>query len=93
MEFTSSTEIAKKWAKVFTQHDEITILKNNNFLGIYLGWALGKAILDSGIINQIREELWELGDAETSSMVDDYKKNGLWAESQNFSDFLKSYNV
>jgi len=36
MEFTSPTKIIKKGTKAFSEHDEMVILKNNDFLGLYL---------------------------------------------------------
>ena len=93
MEFTSATEIARKWTKILSEQDEVVILKNNAFLWLYLWWTLGKTILESWIIQQIREELWEMQDRETSALVEDYRNNWLGDESQDFSDFLREYDV
>lgn len=93
MEFTSATEIARKWTKILSEQDEVVILKNNTFLWLYLWWTLGKTILESWIIQQIREELWEMQDGETSALIEDYRNHGLGDDSQDFSDFLKEYDV
>jgi hypothetical protein len=37
MQYTSPTKIIKKGTKAFSECDEMVILKNNDFLGLYLG--------------------------------------------------------
>lgn len=93
MQFTTPTEIARKGSKIFTEYDEAIVMKNNKNIGLLFWGELAKALLDSGVVQQIREELWEMNDPETSEMIADYRKNWLWPESWNFSDFMKEYNV
>jgi len=92
MEFTTTTEISRKWSKAFSQTKETIILNNNKMLGLYLPAELWQAVLDSWIINQIREELWELNDKETVKTIRDYKQ---WkkTDSIDFGDYLKENNI
>jgi len=92
MDFITTTEIARKGSKIFSIYDEAIVLNNNKNIGLLLGWDLAKAVLDSWIINQIREELWELNDKETSDLVSWYRK---WEKSDSISleNFRKKYEV
>jgi hypothetical protein len=92
MEFTSPTEIVRKWTTAFTEHDEMIILKNNKFLGLYLWGELGKAVQESWIITQIREELWELNDQKTGESIVSYR---AWERSESITldDFRKKYEI
>ncbi len=92
MEFTTTTEISRKGSKAFSQTKETIILNNNKMLGLYLPAELWQAVLDSWIINQIREELWELNDKETVELVRAYKQ---WekTDSIGFYELLKENNI
>lgn len=92
MYFTTTTEIARKGSKVFSTFDEAIVLNNNKNIGLLLGWDLAQAVLDSGVITQIREELWESNDKTTSNLVEWYQK---WKKSDSISlnDFRKKYEI
>lgn len=92
MEFTSPTEIIRKGAKAFEKSDEMVILKNNNFLGLYLWGELGKAVQESGLIQQIREELWEMNDEETVNSIMEYRRWDM-KDSISLDDFRKEYAI
>ena len=62
MNFTTTTEIARKWSKIFKELDEAIVLNNNKNIWMLLWWKLAQALLDSGVLQQIKEELWELED-------------------------------
>lgn len=59
---------------------------------ILLWWDLAQALLDSWVLQQIREELWELNDETTSKLVTWYKK---WIKSDSISlnKFRKKYDL
>jgi hypothetical protein len=92
MYFTTTTEIARKWSKVFSTYDEAIVLNNNKNIWLLLGWDLAQAVLDSWVIWQIREELWELNDKQTKELVVWYKE---WKKSDSISlnNFRKKYGV
>ncbi len=92
MEFTTTTEISRKGSKAFSKTKETIILNNNKMLGLYLPAELWKAILDSWIIHQLREELWELNDKETVETIRAYKE---WKQTDSISlkDFRKKHNM
>ena len=92
MDFTTTTEIARKWSKVFSEYQQAIVLNNNKDIWVIFGWELAKAILDSWVVEQIREELWELNDKETVETIRSYKS---WDRSNmiSLSDFRKKYDV
>lgn len=92
MQFTTTTEIARKWSKIFSEMDEAIVLNNNKNIWLLLWWELAKAVLDSWILQQLREELWEINDKET---VDTIKKYRNWDRSWSISlaDYKKKYGI
>jgi len=92
MQFATTTEISRKGSKAFSWTKETIILNNNKMLGLYIPWELWQAILDSWVINQIREELWELNDKETVETIRNYKS---WKQSDSISlsDYRKKYGI
>ncbi len=92
MQFTTTTEIARKWSKIFKELDEAIVLNNNKNIWLLLWWELAQALLDSGVLQQLKEELWELNDKETVDTIMNYKS---WDRSNMIilSDYRKKYNV
>jgi hypothetical protein len=92
MNFTTTTEIARKWSKIFQEFDEAIVLNNNKNIWLLLGWKLAEAVIESWMLQQLREELWELNDEETKKTISDYKN---WDDSNSISmeDFRKKYNI
>jgi hypothetical protein len=80
--------MARKGSKIFQEYDEVIVLNNNKPQGLLLWWKLAKAVIDSWVISQIREELWELNDKETVGLVRWYKQ-GLKSDSISLSDLEK----
>jgi len=92
MQFTTTTEIARKGSKIFTEYDEAIVLNNNKHIWMLIWWDLAKALLDSWVLHQLREELWELQDKETSDLVVWYK-NSEYSDSITLKDYRKKYGV
>ena len=92
MHFTTTTELARQGSKIFSTYDEAIVLNNNKNIGLVLGGKLAQAVLDSWVIEQIREELWELNDKETSELVSSYKD---WKKSDSISldSYRKKYGI
>lgn len=92
MQFTTTTEIARKWSKIFSEYDEAIVLNNNKNIGLLLWWKLAQALLDSWVLQQLREEIWEVNDKET---VETIKKYRNWDKSWNISlnDYRKKYGL
>lgn len=92
MKFTTTTEIARKWSKIFSELDEAIVLNNNKNIWLLLWWELAQAVLDSGILQQLREELWEINDKETIETIKKYKSGDkTWNIS--LDDYRKKYGV
>ncbi len=92
MNFTTTTEIARKWSKVFEMYDEAIVLNNNKNIWLLLWWELAQALLDSGVLQQLREELWETSDSITSNLVTNYK-NWNNQDSISLDDYKAKYGI
>lgn len=92
MKFTTTTEIARKGSKIFQTYDEAIVLHNNKNIWLLLGWDLAQALLDSWVLQQLREELWEINDKETTDLIVWYKE---WKKSDSISlnDYRKKYEL
>lgn len=92
MQFTTTTEIARKGSKIFQEFDEAIVLNNNKNIWLLLWWELAQAVLNSWVLQQIREELWEINDKTTSDLVQWYKE---WKKSDSISlrDYRKKYGI
>jgi len=49
-------------------------------------------LIDSGVISQVREELWESQDKTTTALIDQYE-SADYSQSINFDEFKKKYDV
>mgnify|MGYP000716484033 CR=1 FL=1 len=88
MDFVSTTEVQKNTKKVFSSNTGFQVVLNHNKnVGMILNAELSKHMLDSGLIQQIREEMWELNDPITKKLVRDARA-GKNKEAINFDDFL-----
>jgi hypothetical protein len=92
MNFTTPTEIARKWGKIFDELDEAIVLKNNKNIWMLLWWDLAKAVLDSWVLQPLREELWELRDKETCNTIKDYH-DWNFKESITMDKFREKYDM
>lgn len=68
------------------------MLCNDQDIWYIIGWEMYTAMRDSGIIDQIREELWEAHDPQTQAVL---KASREWDMSQSISleDFRKKYDI
>ena len=92
MNFTTTTEISRKWSKIFEMYDEAIVLNNNKNIWLLLWWKLAEALLDSWVLQQIREELWEINDKETTNSISQYK-SWNWSESISLNDYKIKYGI
>ncbi len=91
-QFTTTTEIARKWKKAFDGLFYNTVLYNNKDIWMIIGKELADMLQENGILDQIREELWELNDPTTCELVEK-SRNGEYSDSISLEDFRKKYNV
>lgn len=92
MDFTTTTEISKKWSKIFQIYNEAIVLNKSKSIGVILGWKLAQAVINSGILEQIREELFELQDKETLKVIKNYRSWNI-VNSINLEDYKKKYGI
>ena len=57
MDFTSTTEIARKGSKTFQEFDYATVLHNNKDIGMVIGWALYQKIKNSHHFEDLIEDM------------------------------------
>ena len=57
MNFTTTTEIARKGSKVFTNLNYATVLNNNTDIWMIIWWDLYKLILEKWIISDLLEDI------------------------------------
>lgn len=92
MNFTTTTEIARKGSKAFNIKDYSLVLNNNKNIWLIIWEELWKALIDSGILQQLREELWEINDRETVETIKKYK-SGDTSWNISLADYRKKYGV
>jgi len=92
MNFTTTTEIARKWKKAFDNLSYATVLSNNKDIWMVLGKEMSHALLESWILQQIKEELWELWDPTTMWVIEKYR---TWNKEDSLSldNFKKEYEL
>lgn len=74
-DFISITNLQRNISKVFSSKKPFQIVLSNNAVkGIVIPTKPAKALLESGMLEQLREELWELNDAETIKLVEESRK-------------------
>jgi hypothetical protein len=60
MNFTTTTEIARKWSKAFWIDKYSIVMNNNKPVWLIFGTKFTKKLLDTWFLEQLREELWEI---------------------------------
>jgi len=78
MDFTTTTEIAKKGSKAFPKDDYKVVLSNNKNIWMLIWGRLSEALLKSRVLDDIIEDLeiemntqklqWELKKSKTSGL-------------------------
>lgn len=88
--FVSITNLQRGLKKIFYSKQPIhVVLSNNAVSGIVFSKEAAELLLDSGALDQIREELWELQDKETVDLVQKSRK-GKSDHSISFDAWVKS---
>lgn len=92
MNFITTTEIARNGSKSFKTRDYSLVLNNNKNIWLIIWEELWKALLESWVMDQLREELWETHDKETTTLI---KKSKSWdrTDSIGLEDYRKKYGV
>lgn len=89
-ELISITNLQRQLKKVFYSKQPIhVVLSNNAVSGIVFSKEAAELLLESGSLDQIREEFWELHDKETVDLVRSSRK-GRSDHSIPFSQWAKT---
>lgn len=90
--FTSTTALQREGKKILDSDSFFQIvLTNNEFSGIVIPKKSAQKLMDSGVFEQLEEELWELEDKETCRVIEEGRKNP--EKGITFSDFRKSHGI
>ncbi len=74
-DFISITNLQRQLKDVFSSSQPMRIVLSKNALsGIVFSKEAAQMLLESGLLDQLREELWELRDPETRSLVIRHRK-------------------
>lgn len=69
-EFISITNLQRQLKKVFGSKKPIhVVLSRNTVSGLVFSREAAVLMMESGMLDQLREELWELNDPETRELV------------------------
>lgn len=91
-EFISITNLQRHLKKVFYSKKPIhLVLSKNEISGIVFSKEAAELLLQSGALDQIREELWELQDKETRDVV--MRSRTEKGDGMLFDDFVKQYGL
>jgi hypothetical protein len=91
-EFISITHLQRQLKKVFYSKQPIhVVLSKNAVSGLVFSKEAAQWLLESGALDQIREELWELHDKETHDLVTRHRKGQ--AKPVPFRALAKKYGV
>lgn len=68
--FVSITDLQRQLKSIFASKQPIhVILSRNAVTGLVISKEAAELLLESGALDQIREELWEMQDQETRDLV------------------------
>jgi hypothetical protein len=90
--FVSTTQLQRNTRGVLRSPSPFqTILNNNQIEGIVINKETAKFLIDSGYLDQVREELWEIADEETSQLIQRAREGKTDAIS--WEDFHKKHGI
>jgi hypothetical protein len=69
-DFISITNLQRQMKSVFNGKKSMyLVMSNNTVSGLVISKETTKILMESGVLDQIREELWELNDPETRDLI------------------------
>lgn len=92
MDFTTITNLVRKWKQEFKNCTYKKVLSNNESLWLLVWRELSDALENSWVLEQIREELWEAKDSNTSELIEKYNKSDF-SDSITLDSFKKKYEI
>lgn len=94
LDFISITELQRNIKHVFSSKEKPfqMVLSNNSLTGIVINKEAAEMLLKSGVLDQIREELWELNDPETREVVESANR-GDDSDSISLDNFIEEYGI
>lgn len=90
--FISITNLQRHLKKVFSSKQPMhVVLSKNTISGLVFSKEATELLLASGMLDQLREELWELNDKETRDMIVRHRKGK--SHPVPFDTFAKEYGI
>lgn len=91
-DFISITNLQRHLKTVFSSKQPMrVVLSKNQVNGIVFSKEAATMLLESGLLDQLREELWELNDKETRDVV--LKSKSGTTKRVSFNDFATRYGT
>jgi hypothetical protein len=91
-EFISITNLQRNMKKVFQSKKPMFLVMSNNAVsGLVISKETAKMLMESGVLDQIREEIEELNDPETRDVMMRIENGDITPVP--FDDFAKEYGV
>lgn len=90
-QFIPTTKLQRQTKAVFDSDEPFQIvLKDNEVNGIVINKATAKALLETNILAQIEEELWEAQDETTQKLINN-SRSGRKSDSIELKAFRKKH--
>lgn len=91
-DFISITDLQRHLKTIFGSKKPMrVVLSKNKVNGIVFSKEAATLLLESGMLDQLREELWELNDKETRDVV--LRSKTSKTKTVPFNDFAKRYGA
>lgn len=91
--FIPTTKVQRETKAVFASETPFQIVLNNNEInGMIINRDTAQALLDSDILEQIQEELWESKDPTTSQMIKE-ARSGKASDTITLKDFRTTHDL
>jgi len=90
-DYASVTDLQKSPKKVFGKKPFQVILQNNHLAGGLLSQEFTELLMESGILEELQQELFELNDKETVGVIKNHRSGK--SKPIAFDDFNKKYGL
>lgn len=91
-EFISITDLQRNLKKIFGSKQSMrVVLSKNAVVGLVFSKEAAQRLLNSDVLRQLREEIWELNDPETRDLVQRSRRGQT--KPVPFDTFAKKYGV
>jgi hypothetical protein len=91
MNFISVTDLQRNTKTCLEKPGFQVIMHNNNMKGMILSQQASELLMDSGVLPQIQEELYEINNKETVDVIQNHRSNK--SKPILFDSLIKKYEL